>query len=351
MRANALAGCENGRYVTGAKALPCLVNALKYFLCYDGSIHGFFRGQAIIALAAAAAERLAEIAEHELAAAHVAFAIFQHLVQLGISQLPLLRIMYALVHHALQLPCIPATEEKYAVAWQTVAPGAPGFLIISLNALRNVIVDNVTYVRLVYAHPECYGGDACLHVVALEQILIILPLKVGKSGVVRKCLEPFFPEIWRYAFRFFLPETIYYSRLVAMGLHVFNELLECVFLRAYVIRKIVAIETRLMHGRLPQPERAHYVILHPGNGSGCQSYDRHFGEGIAQHAEVAVIRPELVPPLGNAMGLVNGKKPYLHHFQKRDEIRRREALRGNVKKLLFAAQYFQLLFLYLSFRK
>lgn len=46
-------------------------------------------------------------------------------------------------------------------------------------------------------------------------------------------------------------------------------------------------------------------IDHIRCGSGGEGDDGHVGEGLLDHAQLGVVRPEVVPPRGNAVSLVD----------------------------------------------
>ncbi len=74
---------------------------------------------------------------------------------------------------------------------QAVASRAADFLIIAFNALRQIEVNNETYVRFVDAHAERNSGNDNLHVIANEYLLIFTPLCIFKPCVIRTDRIPF----------------------------------------------------------------------------------------------------------------------------------------------------------------
>ena len=79
----------------------------------------------------------------------------------------------------------PALKRSTHSLGKPVASGPPGFLVIALDVLRQVVVDDEADVRLVDPHPE---GDRRAHhpdVVAQEHLLVLRALVRFQAGVIR----------------------------------------------------------------------------------------------------------------------------------------------------------------------
>ena len=67
---------------------------------------------------------------------------------------------------------VARTEKEHAIAGQTVAPGPPRFLIITLDVLRQIVMNNETDIRFVDPHSE---RDRCRdHACIVAQKLLLM---------------------------------------------------------------------------------------------------------------------------------------------------------------------------------
>ena len=62
--------------------------------------------------------------------------------------------------------------ERKALAFSAVAPGAPGLLIVALEALGHIVVDYVAHVGFVDAHAECNGSHDYVDLLQQECVLV-----------------------------------------------------------------------------------------------------------------------------------------------------------------------------------
>src|SRR5688572_16332566 len=80
---------------------------------------------------------------------------------------------------------IRITVEEQAVGRQTVASGAADFLIVTFDALRQIEVNDKTYIGFVDAHAERDRGNDDLYIVANEGFLIPPPLRIVQACMIR----------------------------------------------------------------------------------------------------------------------------------------------------------------------
>ena len=76
--------------------------------------------------------------------------------------------------------------EQKALGRRSVASGAPGLLVVVLQAARDVVVDDVVDVRLVDAHAEGVRGDHHAGAVVEEVILVAVALCRREARVVAR---------------------------------------------------------------------------------------------------------------------------------------------------------------------
>ena len=71
-----------------------------------------------------------------------------------------------LLHH------VAGAEKQQAFARQTIAPGAPGFLVVAFDVLRQIVMDDEAHVRFVDAHAERDRRANHAHFVAQKKFLV-----------------------------------------------------------------------------------------------------------------------------------------------------------------------------------
>ena len=104
-------------------------------------------------------------------------------------------------------------------------------------------------------------------------------------------------------------EAVDDSRLAVVGLDDRVELL--VERRALpdAVDQVGPIEVAHEHDRIAQAELRHDVVADARGGRGGERVDRDTGERRAQPAQLAVLGPEVVSPVADAVGFVDGDEP------------------------------------------
>mmetsp|Transcript_10039 Transcript_10039/g.28327 ORF Transcript_10039/g.28327 Transcript_10039/m.28327 type:complete len:299 (+) Transcript_10039:2087-2983(+) len=71
---------------------------------------------------------------------------------------------------------------------------------------------------------------------------------------------------------------------------------------------------------LPEPQAPRDVLPHLGRCRGCERQDGHLRQALADQAQLLVVRPEVVAPLGDTVGLIDRDQPQpdgvIHPLQK-----------------------------------
>ena len=76
------------------------------------------------------------------------------------------------------------------------------------------------------------------------------------------------------------------------------------------IAQVFAMEAGDVEMRIAHLQLLQNVVPHLPRRAGGEGRNRKLGKARAQSAELAVVGPELVAPLGNAMRLIDRKKSY-----------------------------------------
>ena len=79
---------------------------------------------------------------------------------------------------------VACAVQKQCVAWKTVASCPADFLIVFFKRFWHIVVDYVSYVRLVNSHSECDGCYHYAHFILDEFILMVSAYFVRKPSVV-----------------------------------------------------------------------------------------------------------------------------------------------------------------------
>ena len=103
-------------------------------------------------------------------------------------------------------------------------------------------------------------------------------------------------------------------------------------------RDVVATETMNEAGRPRQAQLLDDVVLHQRRGGGGQGDDRRGTEAWQIAAQHAIVGAEVVAPLGDAMGFVDGHQRRFSLGQHFGEARDAQALRRDEEELQFAGE-------------
>ena len=102
------------------------------------------------------------------------------------------------------------------------------------------------------------------------------------------------------------------------------------------VADVGAIEAGDITPGLPEVEPVQDVLAGVGFGGRRQGDHRYFGEYLAQAAELAVFGPEIMAPLGDAVGLVDGEQGDRDILEALDEVLADQPFRGDVEEVQFS---------------
>ena len=320
-RAETLAGADDGG---------------EYLLGHFGSVAVLRFRQADIA-AAAVVRRPAfpEILQNVAAAASGQLGELHHLRQFQ-AGVALLDGILHLIDEIVLLGFVGVVVEQDALAGQAVPPGPAGFLIVAFQRLGQAVVNHQADVRLVDAHTESDGGNDNRHPVA-DKILLGLAAGIGvQAGVVRAGSQAPGVQVISQFLGFPAGKAVDDGGLLALFLQQGQQSAPGVALGHYGVAEVVPVKARQENPPLLQIQLADDVGAHPFRSGGGEGNDRRLGKVPPQGAQVAVIRAELMPPFGNAVGFVNGDEAQFQMFQKVAETGQSQPFRGYIENLDFA---------------
>ncbi|CUJ50421.1 Uncharacterised protein [Achromobacter sp. 2789STDY5608628] len=328
--------------VAGAVALaaflPEAVDGRQHLLRGHGAVPGLGRIEADVAIAAGR-DVLAEIRQQPHAAAFHGFAQPQHGVQLLAEAAAVGVVAGGFVDHAALLHHVLQAIGQPGGGGQAVAAGAAGFLVVALDRLGQVDVGHEAHVGLVDAHAEGDGGDHDHAVLAQEARLVGGPHLGAEPGVVRHGVDALVAE----EFGGFLDprprQRVDHAgfALVLGADHVQQLLAHLVFLDD-AVADVGAVETGDEVVRVGQRQALGDLGAGLGGGGGRQRDTRHIGPALVQHRQAQVFRAEIVAPLRDAVGLVDGEQRDVAAFQQLQAAVGQQALGRHVQQVQLAGQ-------------
>ncbi len=276
----------------------------------------FLRMLAVVAVAAVVlVVGLTEIVEQHLPAADIRLGVsLRFLKQLTAN---LFLVLAFVLHEFLELLQVLRRIEGETDALTAIAAGATRLLIIALEALGNVVVDDEAHIGLVDTHTEGDGGHDDVDVL-LEEVILRLRTFIGlQSGVVRRGLEAVELQLGRQLLHLLARETVDDATLALMLLKETDNLVVGVLvalLLPHLIIKVGAVERTLELLGVGDAEVALDVDAHLV-GSRCREGDdghtlllARCGDAVERGADVAVLGAEVVAPLRDTVGLIDGDK-------------------------------------------
>ena len=279
---------------------------------------------------------LTEIGQQTHAAAVGGFAQRQHGIQLAALQ-PLeflagfRRLDEApLLHHVVQAIGHPD------FSGQAIAACTPGLLVIGLDGTRQIHVCHKAHIRLVDAHAEGDGGHDDHAVLALEGSLHVAAFGGLQAGMVGTGMKALLLQEGRHLLGAVARRAVDDARfpLVAIANEA-QQLLVAVALLDDPVADVGAVEAGdeglgILQGK-PVDDLAAGEIV----GGGGERNAWHIWKFIGQATQPDVFGPKVVPPLRDAVRLVNGNQGQLAAMQQRQTSLGQQTLRGHVQQLQF----------------
>ena len=290
--------------VSGTETLAGAQGCRQRFLGHHRAVPDHRRIETHIAVAAGR-RRLAKVIEEHNAAAPRRLAVGEHAVELLSLDAFLFyrrrRVLdhLAVDHHVIQSIGHPRFR-RFAVA-----PGAPGLLIIGFQASGQVKVGNETHVGLVDAHTKSDGGHHHHPILAQETLLVALAVGSRQPRMVGQGRHALGVEPGSGFVDLAARQTIDDSGRTAMDAEKGEQLPARIVALDDGVADVWPVETGNEQARVLEAEAADDLL--PCQLVRCrrQGDARNAGEALVQLRELDVLRPEVVPPLRNAMRFVD----------------------------------------------
>ena len=318
--------------MTGAELLIRAFDAGEEFLCGDGDVgQRDGGGVAVVAVGAiVGCVGFAEVVQQRLAATgQLVFCIADNGIQVLDGDAFFLALF--LVDEIVDLGDVGITIKQEAVCGQTVTPGATDLLIIAFDAFRQIKVDDEAHVGFVDAHPEGDGGDNDLHIVADERFLILLSVYIFQSGVIGSGGISTRDQIRGQFIHLFAREAIDDARLILVTFEHVDGLLSWVAFGQDLDEKILAVETGNKFIGCGELERGANVLPHARRGRSSQREANRVRELFSDLNKLTILGAKVMPPLRDAVGLVNGQAIHFKSGEKREDARSEQRLGRDVE--------------------
>ena len=246
------------------------------------------------------------------------------------------------LHEFFEFLNILITIKGQAVSSAAVAARAARLLIIAFEGLGNIVMDYITHVGLVDTHAESDRRDDHIDLLIQESILIRRTGNGIHAGMVRRHLDAVGGQQFGQLLDLFAAQAVDDSGFARITLDIADDLFGRIGLRTYLIKQIRPVERRFEHGRIEHTEVLLDIHLHLRRGRSGQRDQRGGTDIVDDRADAAVLRAEIVSPLGNTVRLVDGVKRYFDLPQKRHVVLLGQRLGCEIEQLGFAREHIAL---------
>jgi len=262
---------------------------------------------------------LAEVREQELPPAGLRLAVGRHCREFCRRDPRVPGLAPAGGDQAPDLFPVAGAVEEDALRGEAVAAGPTGLLVIGLDALWQVVVDHVPGIGLVDPHAERDSGADDPGFAGPEGLLHRIPLGAREAGMVGPGSKALFAEGGGALLGAVPAQAVHDPGFLPVLCGIPQEHRRRVPLLHHPVGEVSAVETA---GELPGPHQAELLPdVGPGlrDRRGGEGHDRDLRELLFYERQPAVLGPEVVPPLRDAVGLVDGHEPEIALLQESEE--------------------------------
>ena len=285
---------------------------------------------------------LSEVFQNAAPQAAFAFAVANHGIQTGLillaDDLPLnigqLLIVRAVVDHKLGRTHISGRIEQHALCTAAVPACPARFLIIAFNGPGHIVVDHEADVGFVDAHAEGVGGhhyglSVIEEVLLIDRPLLFIQTRMVAGGIVAPVLEEIADSLHIF------PGCAVDNAAFALSGGQKPQQFPVLTLRMpdfeIQIRPVKACDAAQRVLQLQQPPD---ILLHLFGGSGrIGTHHRPLGQSLDKLHDPKVAGPEILAPLGDAVGFIHRNKGNGHFFRKGGKTLAVQPLRRHIQDL------------------
>ena len=314
------------------------MNAGEELLRRHGAVPSLGRTEADVAVAARPGVVLAEIGQQGCPPASGDLAPAEQRIEPRPLNALVLLVRLGLVGHLAQPNHILQAIAHPGRGGQPIAAGAPGLLIVGLHALWQISVGHEAHVRLVDAHAEGDGGDDDHPVVALKAVLMAPAHIAGQPRVIGQRVKARLGQLPRRLLDLAPRQAIDDARLVPMAVQKRLQVRARATLHLHPVANVGPVKAADEAPGLIEPQTGSDLPAGAHVRRGGKRHARHAGKVIGQYMQAQVVLTKVVPPLGDAMGLVNGNQRHIQSAQQFQGARlpAQQPLRRQVQQVEFA---------------
>ena len=180
-------------------------------------------------------------------------------------------------------------------------------------------MDHETDVRAIDAHAEGDGGDDDVHALAQECVLVRLALRVREAGVIRQGRDADARQPSRKRIDLLPREAVDDARLGAMAA---EHLLQLALQRGpgqHAVEKVGPVERSDELRWIVQRELCGDIAPDPRRGRRGVGMEANARKQLPQACQLAILRPEVMPPVADAVRLVDRHEADAARRQQRQE--------------------------------
>jgi hypothetical protein len=202
-----------------------------------------------------------------------------------------------------------------------------------LDALRQARVQDVAHVAAVDAHAERDRGDDDLDLFLQEAVLVLCARLRIEAGVVRRAAHAVRCELRGELIDVLAPQAIHDAGLVRMAPDHRERLRRQVAARMEAVRQVRAVAASDDEHRIAQPELLDDVRAHGRRGGRGVRLDRELGVLAPHEPDLAVLGPEVVAPVADAVRFVDDERREPRREELGEETLHHQALRRDEDEL------------------
>ena len=263
--------------------------------------------QADVAVATRLVVVLAEVIEQHLAAAGLGLGEGRHHVELVLLHLQLLGVL-DVVEQATYPAYVGGIIEQQRLGRGAVPPGPTRLLVVGLDILGHVIVHHEAHVGFVDPHAERHRRHHYLDIILEEVFLGALTLLERQTGMVGCRLAAVAYQALGHLLHPVAAGAVDDAAVALLTLDVAQQLFCRLELLHQAVADIGSVETGGMDEGILQFEAMQDIA--PGRlvGGGGEGHHGHLGEPLLEPAQGRILGAKIMTPLGDAVGLVDGKQ-------------------------------------------
>ncbi len=201
-----------------------------------------------------------------------------------------------------------------------------------LNGSGHPGVDDVPNVGAVDPHPEGHRGHDNIDTLVREGLLVLSAHFIAQARVVWHRAIPPAAEGLRELVHLGPADAVDDPRLPPVAVEGRQQLPKAVNPRLHPVDEVGPVETPDEEFGTFKVKLRRDIGAHLRSGGGRVGVNGHGGEGLLQQAELPVLRPEVVAPLADAVGLVHGEERHSHPPEQRQKAGEDDTLRGGVEQ-------------------